>query len=94
MGGQHPRSHIVAPANAGKKSNGQGHVEDEFCSCWCKGTPSPMPISQVKSSKSMYVYLCDNKSDGKDILHLWRIVWLNSMCKMLTYKAFHMKIIH
>ena len=47
MGGQHPRSHIVAPANAGKKSNGQGHVEDEFCSCWCKGTPSPMPISQV-----------------------------------------------
>ena len=47
MGGQHPRSHIIAPANAGKKSNGQGHVEDEFCSCWCKETSSPMPISQV-----------------------------------------------
>ena len=25
-------------------------MEDEFCSCWCKGTSSPMPISQVKSS--------------------------------------------
>ena len=68
MGGQHPRSHIVAPANAGKKSNGQGHVEDEFCSYWCKGTPSPMPISlsQVqKDNETITQYITAIKELGR-----------------------------
>ena len=50
MGGQHPRCHIVAPANAGKKSNGQGTRGGQILFMLVQGDPESYAN---KSSKSI-----------------------------------------